>query len=98
MDAETRKMFKFLERAVVALEKIAGIDAPAEVPKPPMTEAQLKDRVTLVRRNEKTPEWDGSGLPPGGGDVDPRTFWSRPDEYAAAKKRPAKKMGRPFRP
>ena len=51
MDADTRKLYALVERAVVALERIAGIEAPVDLPKPPpLTEAQLKDRVTLVRR------------------------------------------------
>jgi hypothetical protein len=67
MDADTRKLYALMERAVVALERIAGIEAPVDLPKPPpLTEAQLKDRVTLVRRRgEPVPEWTG-GIPPAG--------------------------------
>jgi hypothetical protein len=44
MDADTRKLYALMERAVVALERIAGIEAPVDLPKPPpLTEAQLKD-------------------------------------------------------
>jgi hypothetical protein len=67
MDADTRKLYALMERAVVALERIAGIEAPVDLPKPPpLTEAQLKDRITLVRRRgEPVPEWTG-GIPPAG--------------------------------
>lgn len=92
MDNDERKFYALIERAVVALEKLAGIEAPVESPKSPMTETQRRDLVTLVRRkrNEPTAEWDGSSLPPGGGDVDPATFWSRPDPEAARMKRPTR--------
>jgi hypothetical protein len=68
MDADTRKLCALMERAVAALERIAGIEAPVDLPKPPplTEEAQLKDRVTLVRRRgEPVPEWTG-GIPPAG--------------------------------
>ena len=68
-------------RLVTAVEKLAGIEPPVERPKPPLTEAQRrKDLVSVVRRGETPPAWDGSGLPPGGGDVTPTDFWARRDQ------------------
>ena len=60
-------------------------------------EAEMKSRVSLVRRNfyDREPVWDGVGIPPAGG-TDPAEYWARKDEYEAALKRPARKMGRKF--
>lgn len=53
--------------------------------------------MTVIRRNEKTPNWDGRGIPPSGGDITPAEFWARPDpEAARMKKKTRLPMGRPL--
>jgi hypothetical protein len=78
-----RQLHRLLERAVLALEKLAGIE-------PALTETQRKDLVTVVRRGETVPEWSG-GIPPGGGDVTPAAFWAHKDDQAARMKRPTRR-------
>ena len=59
MDSDQRKLLKLLERAVVALERIAGTEAPVETPKPPpQTEAQRKNLVTLIWSGDTAPAWN----------------------------------------
>jgi hypothetical protein len=86
-----RQLHRLLERAVLALEKLAGIEPPAaKTPKPALTETQRKDLVTVIRRGETVPEWSG-GIPPGGGDVTPAAFWAHKDDQAARMKRPTRR-------
>ncbi len=82
-----RQLYQPLERAVLALERIAGIETPAaKAPKPPLTEAQRKDLVTVVHRGETVPEWTG-GIPPGGGHIHPTDFFQGADPHAGRTRR-----------
>jgi hypothetical protein len=72
-----RQLYQLLERAVLAMERIAGIDPPAaKTPKPPLSEVERKALVSVVHRGEAAPEWTGR-LPPGGGHVHPDDFLAR---------------------